>query len=585
MADAIARMLARIRVGVPFPAEELGEILPGIGSQLLLFPVLSLASGDRAGAALAAVRAHVFPVGTIDNSGRAWLLFAAWHLGDRDVVRPELVVLARRVARGSLNGDARALLCIVAAQVDDPGLTEIIDRTGRATDEACRSAAAFAEHMMRVSIDEVISTLAAGEATEPRSAPAELTAETVWKLSLHELRDRPLPDTPEVLPVMTYRFARSDHWWQAIVTAGHASTLGVQPYADMCHGTLAEHAIQAGFLELAAKHAARIEDDRWISPGAKIAIALALGDLDYLQLLAKHAGDLLDPDSAEMLALALLGAVPPLGLFVARGCIEPERENANRIVEAVERVRDVAGLPPFDRAWHLRERLRSGGPQELERLHTETARLRDELASADARMLAAMRGTAAVQATLEQLRIDHQLLLDQAIEPRERRALRERIDQLEVMIRDGNEERAALRRSLAARDSATRAPPTSVAAELPTEAADSGEAIPAPNRRVLVPASSRAFRDAMEAVPLHVAAEAMRTLGQLAAGDVGAWQCVKQAKDTAAPVYFTRIGIHHRLVFQIDDRTLHVIELVTREALLSTLKRLRGSRRSRGRVE
>lgn len=62
-------------------------MLPGLGSPLLLLSVLSLSSGDRAGAALQSVQERAFPDGLIDNSGRACLLFAAWYLGERDAMR------------------------------------------------------------------------------------------------------------------------------------------------------------------------------------------------------------------------------------------------------------------------------------------------------------------------------------------------------------------------------------------------------------------------------------------------------------------------------------------------------------------
>jgi hypothetical protein len=82
----------------------------------------------------------------------------------------------------------------------------------------------------------------------------------------------------------------------------------------------------------------------------------------------------------------------------------------------------------------------------------------------------------------------------------------------------------------------------------------------------------------MELVPAHVAAEAMRTLGELSAGDAAAWKGVKQAKDMGEPVYSARVGIHHRLLFEVEDGVLRAIDLVTREDLRSTLKRLRARR-------
>jgi hypothetical protein len=46
----------------------------------------------------------------------------------------------------------------------------------------------------------------------------------------------------------------------------------------------------------------------------------------------------------------------------------------------------------------------------------------------------------------------------------------------------------------------------------------------------------------------------------------------------ARPVLMARVGIHHRLLFRIDGGAMDVLDLITRETLLTTLKRLRGAR-------
>jgi len=43
-------------------------------------------------------------------------------------------------------------------------------------------------------------------------------------------------------------------------------------------------------------------------------------------------------------------------------------------------------------------------------------------------------------------------------------------------------------------------------------------------------------------------------------------------------VLMARVGIHHRLLFRVEDGALDVIDLITREQLMTTLKRLRGAR-------
>jgi hypothetical protein len=56
-----------------------------------------------------------------------------------------------------------------------------------------------------------------------------------------------------------------------------------------------------------------------------------------------------------------------------------------------------------------------------------------------------------------------------------------------------------------------------------------------------------------------------------------AWRGVKQAKDMPHQVLIGRIGIHYRLLFRTDANVVDIIDLVTRESLMTTLKRLRSN--------
>jgi len=69
----------------------------------------------------------------------------------------------------------------------------------------------------------------------------------------------------------------------------------------------------------------------------------------------------------------------------------------------------------------------------------------------------------------------------------------------------------------------------------------------------------------------------MRTLGALAAGDSAAWRSIKQATDMPRQVLMARVGIHHRVLFRVDNGAFDVLDVVTRESLFTTLKRLRST--------
>jgi hypothetical protein len=159
----------------------------------------------------------------------------------------------------------------------------------------------------------------------------------------------------------------------------------------------------------------------------------------------------------------------------------------------------------------------------------------------------------------------------------DRRPLRAKIDKLEAHIRDLNEERAELRRHVASTTDGTSVAPTAQRGEASDQTDEGMERLPVPitTRPVLVPRVSAAATNALGTVPRHVAATAIRAIGGLAAGDAPVWHAVKQATGLSRQVLMTRIGIHHRLLFRADDGALDVLDLVTRESLLTTLKRLR----------
>jgi hypothetical protein len=136
-----------------------------------------------------------------------------------------------------------------------------------------------------------------------------------------------------------------------------------------------------------------------------------------------------------------------------------------------------------------------------------------------------------------------------------------------------------LRRQLATANSAANAQvvPTGIQADEDREGR-ACEPVEEVERAVTLPAFSRKAQDVLDELPRNIAAEALRTVGSLAAGDASAWRRVKQAKEISQPLLMVRIGIHYRLLFRVDGRTLHVVELIRRCDLETTLKRLRSSR-------
>ena len=148
-------------------------------------------------------------------------------------------------------------------------------------------------------------------------------------------------------------------------------------------------------------------------------------------------------------------------------------------------------------------------------------------------------------------------------------------------MRDKNLELAELRRDQRAA-SAERTPADRGASErraLDPEAADDRDDRwevdddAASERRIRVPIWRPAPMSDIGSLPAHAAREALCTIAELAAGDAATWRAVKRAKRMTTPILMARIGIHHRLLFCVNDSSLEVLELVTRESLHVRLKR------------
>ncbi|HUQ02955.1 MAG TPA: hypothetical protein VM261_10690 [Kofleriaceae bacterium] len=300
------------------------------------------------------------------------------------------------------------------------------------------------------------------------------------------------------------------------------------------------------------------------------------------------------------LAYTLLEVEPALGILVARGTLDPERTlDADTLLECIEEARDELLLPPWDPAGdrfaELLEDERGATtpvadddddaptPAEQAALADQAERLRAELDEAS-RRLATLQGESARHErdlrAAEAAAADAARRSSEASDP-ERRALRAKVDELKSLITEGNSERAELRRQLAdAADTPNRTQPTAPDRRrlADDDAADLADVVaPAGGRRVALPRFTERARAALESVAHNIAAQALRHIGALAAGDAAAWRGVKQAKDMPRQVLMTRIGIHHRLLFRADDAALDILDLVTRESLLTTLKHLRNA--------
>ena len=432
----------------------------------------------------------------------------------------------------------------------------------------------------------------------------EYVTKAADKMSADDIRGLPLRDLARVdlrllaeMPLVAAigRFTRERLFHLATRAADELDRRGVTYIDDMREEIVAE-ALEANDLDTADHQVSRMTDPT--SAGMhQLELDLRLGRGRALEALATAADKAArHDDSPDALDLAhtLLRASPALGVLVARGCIRARRAVVNdNLLRGIEETRDVLNLPPGDAAWDLQAAL-NGDDQlddqdderddDREKVVEEATALRGSLRDASVRLDELERELKTKQAQLDSATVvpPTPQMLAPSIDPIERdrlRRLRSKVDELEGLVRVGNAERSDLRRQLAV---ATSSPEpcraTSTVSNSPEVDDVACESIGETARDVAIPSITRRVQDALSGVPNAVAAEALRTVGSLSAGDAVAWRRVKQAKDMPRQVLMARVGIHYRMLFRVESRTLEVLDLVTRESLLATLKRMRSSR-------
>jgi len=377
--------------------------------------------------------------------------------------------------------------------------------------------------------------------------------------------------------------------------------------ADEWREELIEAALDAGRVDIARRQAALLAQPEELRTYISLALKLAEDEAGKLAAVERAALEAAqgDADVCIELAFALLTFSPALGLLVARSALDPERSlDSEMLLENIEESRDRLQLPPGDPAsdWyevladrHYADLVESARATALsaenERLVAEVEDLRKRLGGSAAKSNAleqslraatrrmadlARRGEAT--GTAEAAAAHSPLPTDAGPDAA---TLRQEISTLKGLISEGNEERAALRKQLAdlgrrVRDTTPAPERRSVRAEPDPNALDDLEVEVEASARgaVLVPTFSARAEDELRAAPQTLARSALRVVAELAAGNESRWSGVKALR-TVAGLYSARVGLHHRLLFELDhdERRLEVRELVARRDLERALAR------------
>lgn len=418
-----------------------------------------------------------------------------------------------------------------------------------------------------------------------------LAYDDLVRVDLSRLPDRPL--------ALAFRRFSSVRDWPFAIRALDAMVARQHVAAEGYTLELLSEMLRANDLESAKAIRPRIDDDDDSPDLLTYELLTDPGTaIDRIERAAKLA---LADDSRVPefnLAFAILRAYPALGVLVGRDLVDADNVlDAETMVIEIERARAMLDLPvdkrvnerwaKIEEAYVAEHQQRSDTRARAKRAgrgkaatvadpsaearalrsslvaeNERATRLERELAAARDALVSASKPTAITSVRTGEA--------DDAL-----RQMRDRVQKLEALIREGNEERAELRKKL---ETTAKAPLSGKPAPAPSAPAveeDPGDPVETRGRRICVPIWKPDAIRSLEALPAQVAALAIRTTGELAAADDGAWHQVKQARDMTSPVYMARVGIHHRLLFELREGRLEVLDVITRETLLHVLKRIR----------
>ena len=625
----------RVRGGENVPVEVIARVLPGIELPAITFALMAIAR-ERA-PLIEMIERRRFPQTRESAELEAIVLYAAWRAGAEHArVIPEL----RRLSARAMSVEGYALLATIAQSIDDPNIAAATKPIAAFAKEYAKHVAED-DKALAASIEAVIASLppevelaaAAGftvRATKQAGrndpcpcgsglkykkccADKQVTPSPVPGLSYEEflgagaarmkpehVEELPLRDLVRVdlgrlshrcLRLACQRFTAAHEWRHSERVLDELGRRTVDESGDYADPALRadddfRHQLVLQLLECKDMSRAREQIAKLPADMAKeFALELAIADGPepaWRALVARVRETVASTSKLDDvdLAYSLLRAEPALGIYFARACIGTLHVDVpDVLLDTVEEARDELNVLPEDPAWAVLDALSEQEPDQSD----EATKLRESLQQSSERVDQLERMLAAMRVELESARTRPIAELMRAPEDRDRvGSLDAKVRELEALLREGNAERRELRKQLQhanpAEAHARREGPRARRATAVETDDDVGDDVEVTTRGIAIPRFERRATDALGDVPTTVAAEAMRTIGTLCAGDGGAWRGVKQAKDMTRPLLMARVGIHHRLLFRVDEGMLDVVDLITREQLLTTLKRLRAGR-------
>jgi hypothetical protein len=638
--DAVAAVIAAAIAEKPVDVEVAAPLVHEVGDPLEIPVLVASTSGDRAGALLSLVESDSM---TSDREAMALLLASRIGFGRKTKQLARFRTLLRLVARRCSGGDDASLLIAAGRAASDPDVARVLASIASKADA---EGAAFAkdvleaferprDHLPKQAERWVATGFTAARAApkvgrndpcpcgsgkkykkccegKPIAAPASsaspasapdgaasspyarvrepITPERVRTMPIQDLVAIEPKDLPgETLLPALRQLSLYRKWDEAERVLEVIEASASDADADRAREELILTALDVKQVDVAKRLREKMRSD--LDPVTELRFELLAPTKHTLAHVDAVARESLkgDPTIAIDMAFGLLVTHPALGIYAARGAIDPKHPlDSELLLDAIEEARDRLALPPGD-AWQTLydEALDRDVEQHAAEAQAD-ARDAALVKEADALREKAKHASAKVAELEARMREQERALREASahkVETKtgateEERRLRAKIDEYKARIAEGNEERASLRKELARANeelaSAAAAPPArgpaSEEQEAPTRE-EEGEAAAAP-RELLLPRFARAAESTLRGMPMRTAREAMDTIVALASAEPLAWSEVKRlVRIVSRTIYEGRIGIHYRVLFAIDGKALDVLDVVHRKDLRAAVDR------------
>ncbi len=435
----------------------------------------------------------------------------------------------------------------------------------------------------------------------PQTDIARASASDVEGMRIQEVLALPFDQLARPALVAAIRQLRAYHRWEdaeraldVLDTSKDSDGEQVEELREF----LMEEALRMRALDVLDRQLEKMREPEEVKQRIRAGIECARPSVTTLSVLDEQArqGLLGDIDATADVAFSLLDHAPALGILVARGALDPERiEDSDTLLEEIECARDRLELPPGDPFGSLYDEWvedRKAESARKEAAHGELARTRIELERAEQEVNARQAQVVVLEHEVRDLRerLERHVQREQnASMPQDailsayrsaeenRQRLARKVEEMKALLAESNVERAALREQVAELEAAREAMSRRSDADSAEIALDvieeekTGEEATMPVR---IPIFAARSIEALSEMPPKVGRQAVTIAGRLGSGDRAAWRDVKRMQGMEG-VWTARIGIHHRLIFTVDEEHLQVRDVVTREALLTTLERYR----------